>query len=148
MLAHWPSGILSGYRIHWKTFPGETMTTSCNMLPNQVKRVAGLKLGYPWNFLLGNNGWLVTFKPLATFFTWGVLTKLNFFDPMQIKFCSMHSLNLGVSTWVAAGALIVLKEDLQLWGGNDKDPAECFYDAWMDFKNWTKRKKIQQFDCT
>jgi len=60
----------------------------------------------------------------------------------------MHSLNLGVSTWVAAGALIVLKEDLQLWGGNDRDPAECFYDAWVDFKNWTKRKKIQQIDCT
>ena len=94
-----------------------------------------------WTPWLTSNMWTL-------FFTWGVLTKLNFFDPMQIKFCSMHSLNLGVSTWMAAGALIVLKEDLQLWGGNDRDPSECFYDAWVDFRNWAKRNKIQRFDCT
>ena len=36
---------------------------------------------------------------------WGALTGLCFFHPMQIKYCSMHSLNLGYALWVAGGAI-------------------------------------------
>eukprot|EP00435_Cladocopium_sp_Y103_P067856 s53_g30.t1 len=65
---------------------------------------------------------------------------------MQIKYCQMHSLNLGVSLWIAAGAILVLRDDLQLWGGPDMTPAEKLSLAWMDFVAWAKQRKIQCFD--
>lgn len=78
--------------------------------------------------------------------TQGVLTNLSFFDPMQIKYCSMHSLNLGVSLWIAAGAILFLRDDLQLWGGPDMTAAEKLSSAWMHFVAWAKQRKIQCFD--
>ena len=58
----------------------------------------------------------------------------------------MHSLNLGVSLWVAAGAILVLRDDLELWGGPDMTAAEKLSSAWMQFVAWAKQRKIQCFD--
>ena len=67
---------------------------------------------------------------------------------MQIKFCSMHSLNLGYALWLAGGAIIYLSNVHHLWGGDDRDEAERLLDAWTDFNTWTKQTKTQSFDCT
>lgn len=65
---------------------------------------------------------------------------------MQIKFCSMHSLNLGYGLWLAGGAILYLTEEMHLWGENDRPLEERLHDAWMTFNNWAKQKKIKYFD--
>lgn len=58
----------------------------------------------------------------------------------------MHSINLGVSLWIAAGAILILRDDLELWGGQDKTAEDKLLLAWMDFVAWAKQRKIQCFD--
>ena len=65
---------------------------------------------------------------------------------MQIKYCSMHSLNLGYALWVAGGAITILCDDVQVWGGDERNKADRLLDAWMDFKNWAKTNRIQYLD--
>ena len=78
----------------------------------------------------------------------GVLTQLPFFHPQMIKFCSMHSLNLGYGLWLCGGAIVWLVEETNLFGGDDLSLEERFQTAWVTFDQWAKRNKIQYFNCT
>lgn len=72
----------------------------------------------------------------------GALTDLFLFSPDQIKYCSMHSLNLGIALWAAGGCLKLLME-WGTWGADDVFTAkQQFTRAWMDFNRYTKQNKI------
>jgi len=70
------------------------------------------------------------------------LVNLSHFHPMQIKFCSMHALNLGIALWIAGGAMTILCEDSQVWGDGERSLEERYRSAFIDFTNWAKQRKI------
>ena len=61
---------------------------------------------------------------------------------MHVKFCSMHTLNLGVSVWAAGGALKLLTEDLEHWQDDTRE--QRLESAYEDFCIWAKHGKIAQ----
>ena len=63
------------------------------------------------------------------------------FSPDQIKFCSMHALNLGVAQWSAGGVLKMLIH-WDVFGGDDVPLAQRYLQAWLDFDAWAKGLKI------
>ena len=158
IFASWNLSISLKHRTLWNICPGETSTILCSGPQNPARKDARLHV------------WCLTFGDISKsqyhfrivyfhdcIFSWrflkwesllpipGVLTNLKHFHHTQIKFCSMHALNLGISQWIAAGAIIILKDDFELWG-DDQNANDLYYRAWVDFVRWTKQKKIQSFD--
>ena len=73
----------------------------------------------------------------------GPLTETESFHPSHICYCSMHSVNLGYSLWVAASALVFLVEYLHLWGDDGFGISERYKSAWLHFNGWTVANKAQ-----
>ena len=70
----------------------------------------------------------------------GGLPRIRSFDPSQICFCSMHSMNLGLVLWTTGSALKVLVEHWWIWG--EQLPADAYKKAWMHFNGWCKERKV------
>ena len=144
---------LCRYRTHWDMYPEGAFRTFFAMPSNQVREVHGLNfICFLWVIFMKNlwkqrankeqtknkqNLWLWVVFP------WGVLTELRHFHPFQIKFCSMHSLNLGFALWLAGGVILYLSDIVNVWGPPERPANERFHDAWLQFNTWAKSKKMQ-----
>ena len=78
--------------------------------------------------------------PFARLTASGALCEMISFHPQQVKFCAMHTLNLGYVLW-AAGSCIESLLYCGLWGGADVSYDEKLKRAWHDFVQWAKRMK-------
>ena len=76
-------------------------------------------------------------------FCWGALTMMTNFHPDQVKFCSMHALNLGFTLWLLGGAVVILDEELGVWGGSDMEKSQRLHYAYLDFQQWASTRKLQ-----
>lgn len=65
------------------------------------------------------------------------------FHPDQVKFCSMHALNLGFTLWLLGGGIVILDEELGVWGGSDIEKPQRLHYAYVDFQQWASSRKIQ-----
>ena len=72
----------------------------------------------------------------------GALCNVVSFHPQQIKFCAMHSVNLGYVLW-AAGSGLDLLIPKGVWGSNDVAYETKLKRSWNDFLHWAKQRKIQ-----
>lgn len=72
----------------------------------------------------------------------GALCNVVSFHPQQIKFCAMHSVNLGYVLW-AAGSGLDLLISKGVWGSNDVAYETKLKRSWNDFLHWAKQRKIQ-----
>ena len=77
----------------------------------------------------------------STLVSLGALCNLTSFDPQQIKFCTMHALNLGFVLW-AAGSCIDQLLTFGRWGGDDVSYDTKLDRAWHEFAIWAKDMKI------
>ena len=73
---------------------------------------------------------------------------MKYFHHDQIKFCSMHALNLGFTLWLLGGAIVLLDEQLGAWGGPEVDRTERLHHAYVEFHHWTSSHKIQSLRST
>ena len=61
----------------------------------------------------------------------------------MVKWCAMHTLNLGVTGWILGSAMLEFM-DVGVWrGANDAETWRIAYEA---FKSWAQRNKIPYFD--
>jgi len=72
----------------------------------------------------------------------GALVFLKMFHPAQIKFCAMHSLNLGYGVWLLGSVLKVLVTDYAFFGGADMSESFKLQNAWIHFRDWCQQRKI------
>ena len=76
----------------------------------------------------------------------GAWTTMRHFAVDQIKFCSMHALNLGFVLWVLGGGIVLLADERYIWGGPEKSRVERFHLAYSEFKQWASDRKIMFLD--
>lgn len=76
----------------------------------------------------------------------GALTDIAGFDPQLIKYCTMHTLNLGVDTFAAGSCLQTLLNN-GMWGGNAVSLQERLCQAWCAFNEWAKGRRITKLCC-
>ena len=77
---------------------------------------------------------------------WGPLLSLPSFNPDIIKWCSMHTLNLGTSLWICGSTMRALLEYPTFWPGSSVD--DQLLVAYGRFKEWTRSRKIQWLGFT
>ena len=70
------------------------------------------------------------------------LCDLFTFKPAHIKYCQMHSLNLGVSHVIIGGALKILSDELEVWGSKTRSETARLHDAYIAFHTWAKTHKV------
>ena len=73
----------------------------------------------------------------------GALTKLPNFEPGMVKWCAMHTLNLGVTGWILGSAILEFM-DVGVWSGDSI--AETWRVAYDAFKSWAQARKIPYLD--
>lgn len=64
------------------------------------------------------------------------------FNVQQIRFCSMHCLNLGYCLW-ACGSCLERLVQMHMWGDVHTTRDTCLKRAFGDFCKWAKENKIQ-----
>ena len=76
----------------------------------------------------------------------GALTTVRTFNVEQVKFCSMHSLNLGFVLW-SAGSSIESLINWGAWGDNYTPYNVKLQRAFGEFKAWSKRMRVPYPAC-
>ena len=65
--------------------------------------------------------------------------KVRNFDHNQIRWCSMHTLNLGVLTWMVGSTLKVLLLNNNWAGGSEEAQLKV---AFKEFSEWAKMHRV------
>ena len=68
----------------------------------------------------------------------GALAFLKLFDPSRIKFCSVHSVNLGYAFWLGGSVIHVLVNELTIFDEFDVPENRAI----LDFSRWCANRKI------
>ena len=86
---------------------------------------------------------VIVLVQLAPCFGSGALAFLKMFAPCMVKFCAMHSLNLGYTLWLLGSVLTVLLSDFEIWGRANESDTKKLQQAWVELNEWSKQRKIQ-----
>ena len=65
------------------------------------------------------------------------------FAPCMVKYCAMHSLNLGHTLWLLGSVMTVLLSDFQIFGGANETDTKKLQQAWVELNDWSKQRRIQ-----
>ena len=77
----------------------------------------------------------------------GALVSLPRFSPQMVKWCSMHTLNLGLEPILMGSVFDELLTGYSVWGGDQLDPACRLALAFDKYVAWCRANKIVRPNC-